>query len=115
MESVCESFVATERCNVKVLPTPAGTLSGGITGGQGEFPIAITIVLEEGPAAGGATIRQLAREEPMTTSNRWPRLNELRVKHARFEILTSWKRPGQKRPGHPYPLFRFCGIHSDAS
>jgi IPT/TIG domain len=33
----------------------AGTLSGGITVGQGEFPIAITIVTQEGAAAGGPT------------------------------------------------------------
>jgi hypothetical protein len=33
----------------------AGTLSGGITVGQGEFPIALTIVTQEGAAVGGPT------------------------------------------------------------
>src|SRR6202007_194328 len=42
----------------------AGTLSGGISVGQGEFPIAITIVTQEGAAAGGPTGEFVADAPP---------------------------------------------------
>jgi hypothetical protein len=41
-----------------------GTLSGGISVGQGEFPIAITVVLQEGAAAGGPTGQFVADAPP---------------------------------------------------
>jgi len=42
----------------------AGTLSGGISVGQGEFPIAITIVTQEGAAVGGPTGEFVADAPP---------------------------------------------------
>jgi hypothetical protein len=42
----------------------AGTLSGGISVGQGEFPIAITVVTQEGAAAGGPTGEFVADAPP---------------------------------------------------
>jgi hypothetical protein len=46
----------------------AGTLSGGITVGQGEFPIAITIVTQEGAAVGGPT-GQFDADNPPSCQN----------------------------------------------
>jgi hypothetical protein len=42
----------------------AGTLSGGISVGQGEFPIAITVVTQEGAAVGGPTGEFVADAPP---------------------------------------------------